>query len=409
MFQKISKSQFDTILDAAAAPKKVKRKKKPIPVLLFETDLQDSAPGKSFIKKRNRSTGITKLQDSKDLQVHKPQGKTDQCYALDENRLKLIPADPSKNPYACIRGYIPGYTTDKVFHKVVVCGKENCKTCGLDYSVVHNRRVNRSFQKLVQLKKVGYLVVTVPDQLRNEFLDKDVLSRFRNFIRRKLKTGTNWYLDALDVKTGAKKRVKMQQQDSKRGLIRWHWCGDDCTTWKPHLNILLESGYWSPTRLEQFRQDVAAWFLREFKKPVPGNIYYAYTTDPNKVKHWLNYVLRPTAKNVTDKDVLQTIYKYKNTGYFGQFEKSTQTREHATAILSGADPETGEIIQWSSIIKVNEFNLVYKPHAKPVTIPQAKKPGSPDTDPDPPPLEFGLFVTFLADIDPAGTQTKILI
>jgi hypothetical protein len=328
----------------------------------------------------------------------------------------ILHAPPkSKDLYKCVRGFIPGHTTNKIFHKVVSCGKENCKTCGADYSVIHNRRVDRAYPKILQLSTVGYLVVTVPDYLRGAFLDKQVLNDFRNFIRRKLKRDYN-----------------------TRGLIRWHWCGEDERTWKPHLNILMEAKYWPNEKLDAFRNAVAVWFTKYFNlaTPAAGNIHYAYVnpatfkdfvnkktgeTIPGpvaakiKIKHWIKYVLRATAKKVKDHKILDVLYKYKNTGYFGNFEKVERERTSASAILSGCDPETGEVIQWEQRINPSVFYNEYKRHAKEIvqhTIRPAKvlkklKVSCLHKHKEPTILHYGLWVTELIDLIPAGVQLAL--
>jgi hypothetical protein len=319
-------------------------------------------------------------------------------FKIDNLKLQLDPPPPQNKLYDCVRGYVEGQTTGKIFHKVVTCGKENCSVCGADYSITHNRRINRAWSKISQMKSVGYLVVTVPVELREAFLSKRVLKDFRNYIRRKLKDGTYIKFQATDVKTGKLKKIKLEQKDGKRGLVRYHWCGEDGVTWKPHLNILLEGGYWEQSRLEIFRADVARWFKAYFGVDTYGNIYYAFSKKPEKIKHWCKYVLRATAKRVKDTKILDTIYNYHNTGYFGKFDKVEIERDAATAILSGCDPDTGEIIKWMQMIKASEFNTMYRRKAERITI---------QKDPDKPPIDYGLYVTEKINLIPAGTQIDV--
>lgn len=352
---------------------------------------------------RNRLTAqISEPSKLKRQVVEIPsQGSDDRSYSLNQFKLKLDPPPTNRELYGCIRGYLQGHTSEKVFHKIISCGRENCPTCGADYSIVHNRRINRSFQKVMQMEKVGYLVVTTPVMLRDAFLCKKTLQDFRNFVRRKLKRDYN-----------------------TRGLIRYHWCGDDETTWKPHLNILMEQGYWKKEKLEKFRNEVAVWFTKNFKlsTPVAGNIYYAYAYNngegSKKIKHWINYVLRSTAKKVTDTAILDTIYKYKNTGYFGDFEKGTIERDAASAILAGADPQTGELICWKDTtiihpftgetiavtggrIKPSEFNSYYRHKAKEIVIKINE-----GTDQEESRI-VGIYETYLIDLIPKGVQMAL--
>ncbi len=369
-----------------------------------EFDNLDVLQKKKKSRLRNRSTA--QISEPKELKFQSvgitTQGADLSSYSLDKRKIKLDPPPENKALYGCIRGYIQGHTSEKVFHKIVSCGKENCPTCGSDYSIVHNRRINRSYQKILQMERVGYLVVTTPDCLRDAFLCKKTLQDFRNFVRRKLKRDYN-----------------------TRGLIRYHWCGDDCTTWKPHLNILMEQGYWKKEKLEKFRNEVAVWFTKNFKlsTPVAGNIYYAYQYSNSKegaqkIRHWLNYVLRSTAKNVTDTAILDTIKGYNNTGYFGKFDKGVISRDAATAILAGADPDTGELICWrdteiinpfsgelikvkGGLIKPSIFNTEYRHRAREITI---KKNEGTDQEIE---ISVGVYQTYLKDLVPKGCQIAL--
>jgi hypothetical protein len=392
---------------SAATTTRRKRSKEPAPeqVLRFFED----------VNPKNRRP----LKQSKDITVKRFGERVNIPDQIEDFRLptKLILAAPPKSSdlYKCVRGFIPGETSERYFHKVVSCGKENCTTCGADYSVIHNRRIDRAFPKILQLSSVGYLVVTVPDYLRDAFLDKQVLNDFRNFIRRKLKRDYN-----------------------TRGLIRWHWCGEDETTWKPHLNILMEGKYWPKEKLEAFRNACAVWFTKNFNlsTPAAGNIYYAYVNPATfkdyhnkktgeiipgplaakiKIKHWIKYVLRATAKKVKDHRILDVLYKYKNTGYFGKFEKVIKERSAASAILAGCDPETGEVIKWGQRINPSVFYNEYKRHSKEVvqhTIRPAKvlkkvrvsclhKHNLPAL------IHYGLYITEKIDLIPAGVQLAL--
>jgi hypothetical protein len=348
----------------------------------------------SFLKKRAKIATPDCLRAEKFITpvTIRPQGTIKEHYTIPANKIKLQRPGIDYNPYGCVRGYIEGETTTRMFHKVVTCGKENCTVCGQDYSITHNRRIDRSYQKIMQLERVGYMVITVPDSLRDKFLDKQVLNDFRNYVRRKIK-----------------------REISARGLIRWHWCGDDCVTWKPHLNVLMEKAYIPIERLEQIRKDIAAYFFREFNKAVPGNIYYSYVTMytsngkksteqqekiQRKIKHWLNYVLRATAKHVKDTNVLDTIYNYRNTGYFGKFEKTNIERSASSAIMAGCDPDTGEKIIWLRMIKPSEFNAVYKHVAQEICIKAPPNKGAAL-------LSCGVFITEFFDLLHLGAQSSI--
>lgn len=278
----------------------------------------------------------------------------------------LNPPPPDSDLYKCISGYIEGNTKDSIFHKAITCGREYCKICGADYSITHQRRILRVSHYISQLNTVGYMVITVPEQFREQMKCKKALSDFRTYIRRKLKRGETTTIKARDIKSKKIIKRKFKGVNTERGLIRYHWCGEDGSTWKPHINVLTETGYINPWQLEKLKNETGAWFACYFnyKGEVTPNIYYAYTKDRNKIKHWVNYVTRSTAKFIRDKKIKDLIYNYKNTGYFGQFERKPKKGSEAAEILASRDPETGEKINWTRKIRQAEFNQFYRKKAK---------------------------------------------
>jgi len=346
--------------------------------------MQKSNPSKKITKQDKIDKSIESLSKRflRELYYKEQPGGLN-AFKMDPTRIKLTPQEPGANLYSCIRGFIPGEVTSRTYFKAVVCGKEYCKNCGKDYSISHNRRVNRSYKYISQLENVGYLVVTIPKQLRDKFKSKEELNKFRNYIRRKLKNGTTVYHYAKDHKTGERKKVLLTKTNFTKGLLRYHWTGEDNRTWKPHLNILLDSKYITPGLLAQFREDLINWFKFNYNHVGPSNIYFAYSNKPGKIKHWLKYVLRGTALKVTDSDVIDTIHKYRNTSYFGKFDKPGTPREQTTAILSGVDPDTGEFIKWQRMIKPGVFYNEYKNRYKKILI--EAKPGLPH-------LDLGLYI-----------------
>ena len=102
--------------------------------------------------------------------------------------------------------------------------------------------------------------------------------------------------------------------------------------------------------------------------PAVSNINYGYASAKThkgrgKIKHWLNYVVRSTAKEVKDKNILDTIYNYKNTGYFGDYAKLPKKGSPEAEILAGRDPETGEKIIWERRIRPILFKRLYQARA----------------------------------------------
>jgi len=239
---------------------------------------------------------------------------------------------PRENPdkiYKCTKGMIWGQTTKNNYFRLVTCGKEWCSDCGAFHSYPHDRRIAKVFPRLERLlvqeqKSIQYLVITIPYKLRELFRDQENLNKFRIYWRRKLK-----------------------REGNERGIMRWHWCGEDGHKWAPHLNILMEGGYMERSELKQWRKDLAHWFKSEFKlNYLPSsNFYTSYTNDTVKLKHWTNYVLRAT-QTIWNPQNEETISKYKNTTVFGEnWPKAVETEDEILQKkLSGfeIDPVTGD-------------------------------------------------------------------
>lgn len=239
---------------------------------------------------------------------------------------------PRENPdkiYKCTKGMLWGQTTKNNYYRLVTCGKDWCSDCGAFHSYPHDRRIAKIFPRLERLlvqeqKSIQYLVITVPFKLRELFRNQEVLNKFRTYWRRKLK-----------------------REGNNRGIMRWHWCGEDGYKWAPHLNILMEGGYLERSVLKLWRKELAQWFKNEFKlNYLPAaNFYTSFTNDTVKLKHWTNYVLRAT-QTIWNPENEKTISKYKNTTVFGEnWPPEIETEEEIIAKkLSGfeIDPETGE-------------------------------------------------------------------
>ena len=273
---------------------------------------------------------------------------------------------PVNDQYNCAVGFRMGKTASGTFFKQIVCGKEFCQTCGSDYSISHVRRIVRVLPKVMQLKNVGYMVITIPSDLREKFKSKIVLNDFRSFIKRKLKRG---YSQLITVNG---KNHYQQRCQVERAFMRWHWCGSDGSTYKPHLNILIDKTYLDNFFLSLMKRDVSNWLKTYFKleyNPLE-NVYYGYSSNTSlqgqrKVKHWINYITRSTATNLSDLDSLETIHGYRNISYIGKFEKTKvdSTSRGASIINNGIDCETGEKIIWGAFLKPKSFFTYYKHQA----------------------------------------------
>jgi len=302
--------------------------------------------------------------------------------------------------YGCHRGWIKGECEGgHRYARAVMCDKEWCPDCGKKNSNIHKRRVARWWSKIMSMESVGYLVIPIPDQFRNDFYDRNLLSAFRRYIIRKLKD------DGFD-----------------KGLSRWHWAGsckyckekgcEKCNNtgmsdiWKPHLNILIENGY------EPFVTDVENWINR-YKQDIAlrlcklvneyrikekakqhakdlgckfedinlnkisltnseqANINsivlnYRYTDQDTKKIHLNNYVNRATWRHDYGYREINTIRGYRTTQSWGKWNETHERTSELVALEKGCCPECEKKkvkskITWETFesIKNAEFDYRY--------------------------------------------------
>lgn len=226
---------------------------------------------------------------------------------------------------------IPGIN-GHLISKALFCGREWCATCGQKKSIIHQRRISRWIPKSKQIETMGYLVITIPKEIRANFSTKFDLNNFRTYIRRKLK------------------RENLCNAESK-GLIRYHFAGD-CKVCKgkkcdscnytgadreyhPHINILINtSGFIEQKKINAFKKELGDWFTSYTKIDCTGkgNINYQYTKNDNKKKHWISYVTRATWR-FYDPKICTLIKGFHVSSTFGKFEKTIpETTAEAIAV-----------------------------------------------------------------------------
>jgi len=265
---------------------------------------------------------------------------------------------PPTNLYRCTRQFLHGSTSKADYLKSITCGKDWCQDCGKIGSEAHMRRFSKVLPRFKAMQQaglsIGYLVVTIPIELRHKFKDQEALKAFRDYWRRKLK-----------------------REGYEYGAIRYHWAGEDGYRWNPHLNILFPAGYIKEETLSEWRKELGQWFsdfceiapkkfwngkkmVQEFPKAnlnfhylKPGKTEKEKTDSECKLVHWVKYIFRATQTQY-NKETATIIYKFRNTSIFGKKEswpKIELTQEQILAqALKGfeVDEETGEVekITW---------------------------------------------------------------
>lgn len=289
----------------------------------------------------------------------------------------------------CSPGYVAGNCPGgHRFAAVQFCGREYCPDCSRDGSPIHQRRVKKGWQNLKDHKKIGYFVLTIPENLRYLFYDKTILRDFRFKILRKLKEDYNL----------------------SSGFARWHWFGDcqhcggagciGCNNtgagnyWHPHLNILAPgTGYIDDleTYLKPLRLFMAGYFKKLLNKEIEmyeflikqtGSeelmtllddlhyrkstiksdllvVNYSYASDEKKIMNMVKYVTRSTFK-IYDESVKSLLYNFRNTVCWGwkksdcNIDENIQEPVYCPACkAAGVD----HIIKWGGL---NKFKLTDK-------------------------------------------------
>lgn len=196
----------------------------------------------------------------------------------------------------CRVGWIKGECENgHPFVKALLCGREWCDVCGKDGSMAHKRRMARWWGKIMQMGGFGYLVITIPDELREFFKNVDNLRALRRYWVRKL------------VREGY-----------KRGLARWHWGSEkQIGRWNPHLNMIFDGGWVQKVDLERWREEYRGWlvkFLGVAVDRVVINYQYRYTKK-HKI-HKLKYITRATLRWF-DPDLASLLYGFNTSVTWG--------------------------------------------------------------------------------------------
>lgn len=193
------------------------------------------------------------------------------------------------------------YGTCENGHKVIKlirCGREWCPVCGEKNSESHNRRISRWLPKVQQIESLGYFVFQLEKKDREKARDVEYLKLFK-------KTSVQI----------------MKELGYDRGLIRYHWFGDEDPVergFNPHLNIIVDSGYIDKVKFEKIKNFIIDRMVEEGLITEFLIIRYNYSIKPSKKFHKLNYITRPTFKDMNwDLEMACKLKGFRNNDWWG--------------------------------------------------------------------------------------------
>lgn len=220
------------------------------------------------------------------------------------------------------------------FAKKLYCHQEWCPVCGQDDSEAHKRRMARWWGKVMQMSSMGYLVITIPEHLRDRFKNKESLNALRRYWVRKLK-----------------------REGYNRGLCRYHWAGDtNFGKWHPHLNLLFDGNYIEKGVLELWREEYKRWLENYLGVSLEEvDIRYGYKITKRKKIFTLKYVTRATLR-WEDPKLMNLLYRFRTMMSWGNWEKwegeegEDKEMDILDKIQRGICPICGKRIHWFGYI-----------------------------------------------------------
>jgi hypothetical protein len=182
------------------------------------------------------------------------------------------------------------------YAKQIFCGRQYCPRCGEVESVIHQRRYSRSWDRLMWAPALGKVVLTVPEELRNDFKDIDMLGKLHKFGWECVKETLGRELNI----DGAMTTVHFFGDKDKNE-------GKDIDKFHPHVNITFplcsdEALVVSEETLKALRNK---WY--DMLEELTGkkisltedgrerkNAHYGFKVSDAQKAQWVKYVLRPT-------------------------------------------------------------------------------------------------------------------
>ena len=233
------------------------------------------------------------------------------------------------------------------FARKLFCGREWCEKCR---EQTRNRRIARWLPKAQQLEAMGYWVITFPEEVL------PLLRRPRV-----------WRL------VGKKTTRELRAEGFSRGLRRWHWFGDENTSFRPHLNVIVEGKFLRRGKLElvkkHLREGILTPGIRKALRNKEMVINYTYTKQPGKMFHILKYVSRPTfLERNWDDEMAARLWNFRNNAWWGKWDgearwqinsKESENMNAADSLGKGVCSICGTPIHWESKVIDSTWLMIW--------------------------------------------------
>jgi hypothetical protein len=198
------------------------------------------------------------------------------------------------------------------------------------------RRFARWIGKAQQVKTMGYLVFTLPEEVRGRYSRR---ARLNELTKRVTCGDKSHHIEGL-----------LKGMGFERGLARWHWFGDKTPgKWHPHLNVVIEAGHLSQGQLQAIRRAWAGIVGVDV-----AVVNYSYTEVVPKMVHILKYVTRATFRDYTwDERMAAELYNFRNMRSWGSWGgepvwelEGKAELEPIAKLEAGLCPTCGERVTW---------------------------------------------------------------
>lgn len=198
------------------------------------------------------------------------------------------------------------------YAKQIFCGRQYCFRCGEKDSVIHQQRYSRSWDRLMWSPALGKIILTVPDELRDDFKNADMLGKLHRLGWECAKEV--WGRDII-VKGDGKDGEIEKGIDIAGSMTAVHLFGDEdkkadrFDKFHPHVNVTFPLETKSVLALivsvERLKALRSKWY--DMLETLTGkkislmedgckreNAWYGFSTTDAYKAHWVKYALRPT-------------------------------------------------------------------------------------------------------------------